>query len=76
MITIFDVNKVVNDIIQKAVQNIFDYDVPIVAEELKEPIERPSLKIIIENNKNGKLNYFFQHIYFDSDLMQHFLSLE
>ena len=54
MITIFDVNKVVNDIIQKAVQNIFDYDVPIVAEELKEPIERPSLKIIIENNKNGK----------------------
>ncbi len=33
---------------------------PIVAEELKEPIERPSLKIIIENNKNGKLNYFFQ----------------
>ena len=59
MITIFDVNKVVNDIIQKAVQNIFDYDVPI-AEELKEPIERPSLKIIIENNKNGKLNYFFQ----------------
>lgn len=60
MITIFDVNQSVNNTIQKAIKNIFDYDIPIVAEELKEPIERPSLKIIIENNTNGKLNYFFQ----------------
>ncbi len=60
MITIFDVNQSVNNTIQKAIKNIFDYDIPIVAEELKEPIERPSLKIIIENSTNGKLNYFFQ----------------
>lgn len=60
MITLFDVNQSVNDTIQKAVQSVFDYDVPIVAEELKEPIERPSLKIIIENSTNGKLNHFFQ----------------
>ncbi len=60
MITIFDVNQSVNNTIQKAIKNIFDYNIPIVAEELKEPIERPSLKIIIENSTNGKLNYFFQ----------------
>lgn len=60
MITIFDVNKSVNDTIKNIIKNVFDYDVPIVAEELKEPIQRPSLKIMIEYNKNGKLNYFFQ----------------
>lgn len=60
MITIFDVNKSVNNTIKNIIKNVFDYDVPIVAEELKEPIQRPSLKIIIEDNKNGKLNYFFQ----------------
>ncbi len=60
MITIFDVNQSVNDSIQKAIKKVFDYDVPIIAEELKEPIERPSLKIMIENHKNGKLNHFFQ----------------
>ena len=60
MITIFDINKCVNDTIQNAVKNIFDYDVPIVAEELKEPIERPCIKIMMDNHKNGKLNAFFQ----------------
>lgn len=60
MITIFDVNKYVNDTIQNVVKNIFDYNIPIVAEELKEPIERPCIKIIIDNYQNSKLNVFFQ----------------
>lgn len=77
MITIFDVNKCVNDTIQNAVKNIFDYNIPIVAEELKEPIERPCIKIIIDNHKNGKLNVFFQqksltvYVYFFAENDRH-----
>ncbi len=60
MITIFDVNKAVNDTIERAVKGLFSYEIPLIAEELQEPIERPSFKIMIENSINGKLNYFFQ----------------
>ncbi len=56
MITLLDVNKAVNDRVKMALKGCFDYDVPTVAEDLSEPIIRPSIKVIPEGLTVGKFN--------------------
>lgn len=56
MITLMELNQAVNQTIERCVKGLFDYEIPIVAEELKEPIVRPSIKVNFENVSNGKFN--------------------
>lgn len=56
MITLVDISKSINKMIEGAVKDLFSYEVPIVAEELQEPIIRPSIKVIFDGISTGKFN--------------------
>lgn len=56
MITLKEVNAAIHKAVNGAADGLFRYPVPIVAEDLQEPIIRPSIKIAFENMKNGKFN--------------------
>lgn len=56
MITLLDINKAVNDKVKSAIEECFEYDVPILAEDLSKPIIRPSIKVIPENLQSGRFN--------------------
>lgn len=56
MITLMELNQAVNQTVERCIKGLFDYEIPIVAEELKEPIVRPSIKVNFENVSNGKFN--------------------
>lgn len=56
MITFNQINAAVNEKIQTAIENVFDYEVPLVAEDITEPIIRPSIKVIFENSDSTKFN--------------------
>ncbi len=56
MITLLEINKAINLTIREALKDRFEYETPIVSEDLKEPIIRPSIKVILEDSKNGKFN--------------------
>jgi hypothetical protein len=53
---LLEINKAVNGKVKKALDGCFEYQVPIVAEDLSEPIIRPSVKIISEGMTGGKFN--------------------
>jgi hypothetical protein len=56
MITLIQINKAVNNSIENALIDTEFSEVPIIAEDVSEPIVRPSLKIQIGNTKTGKFN--------------------
>ncbi|MEG3040895.1 MAG: hypothetical protein RR891_02750 [Clostridium sp.] len=56
MITLLDINKAINDKIKLALVKTEFNKVSILAEDISEPIIRPSLKVGIENSTNGKFN--------------------
>ena len=56
MITFNQINAAVNEKIQTAIENVFDYEVPLVSEDISEPIIRPSIKVIFENSDSAKFN--------------------
>lgn len=56
MITLAEINKAVNNTVKEALDDLFPYPVPIVAEDVREPIISPSIKVILENVKSGKFN--------------------
>lgn len=56
MITLLEINKAVNNKVKSALTGCFDYDIPLVAEDLSEPIIRPSIKVVAENMSTGKFN--------------------
>lgn len=56
MITFNQINIAINEKIKKAIKDIFEYDVPLVAEYISEPIIRPSIKVIFENSNSAKFN--------------------
>ena len=56
MITLIEINKAINDKIKASIVGTELSTVPIVAEDVSEPIIRPSIKVAIENSENGKFN--------------------
>ena len=56
MITLLEINKAINNKIKNALIDTEFSNVPILAEDISEPIIRPSLKVAIENSTNGKFN--------------------
>lgn len=56
MITLLQINKAIIDRIKSALVGTEFSTVPIVAEDISEPIVRPSLKVGIEDSINGKFN--------------------
>lgn len=56
MITLLEINKAINNKIKEALVGTDFKLVPIIAEDISEPIVRPSLKVAIENSTNGKFN--------------------
>lgn len=56
MITFNQINLAINEKIKKAIKNVFEYEVPLVAEDISEPIMRPSIKVIFENSNSAKFN--------------------
>lgn len=56
MVTILEVNKAVNDRLKAALVGTDFSSVPIVAEDISEPIVRPSLKVGIEYGLNNRFN--------------------
>jgi len=57
MISLLQINKAIVDTIKKAlVDSEYDPEGLIIAEDVSEPIIRPSLKIAIEDSNNGKFN--------------------
>ena len=56
MITFNQINIAINKKIKNAIKDVFEYDVPLVAEDISEPIIRPSIKVIFENSNSAKFN--------------------
>lgn len=56
MITLIQINQAVNSRIEEALTGSEFSTVEIVAEDLEEPIIRPSIKVAIEDGTNGKYN--------------------
>ncbi|KEZ85551.1 hypothetical protein IO99_13730 [Clostridium sulfidigenes] len=56
MITLLEINKAINKKIKEALKGTEFSSVPLLAEDISEPIVRPSLKVAIENSTNGKFN--------------------
>lgn len=56
MITLLEINKAINNKIKEALVGTAFTTVPLLAEDISEPIIRPSLKVTIENSTNGKFN--------------------
>ena len=56
MLTLIEINKAVNKMIEDTLQNTIFKDVKIVPEDIAEPIVRPSIKIDMESSINRKFN--------------------
>jgi hypothetical protein len=57
MVTLIEINKAINDSIKGALAlTEYNPNELIVAEDVSEPIIRPSIKVAIENSTNGKFN--------------------
>ena len=56
MITLLEINKAINNKIKEALKGTEFSSVKLLAEDISEPIVRPSLKVAIENSTNGKFN--------------------
>lgn len=56
MLTLVEINKEINNTIESALERAGFKNVPLVAEDLSEPIIRPSIKVEIEGSRNGRLN--------------------
>lgn len=56
MITLLEINEAINSKIISALAGTTFAAVPLLAEDLSEPIVRPSIKVAIENSENGKFN--------------------
>lgn len=56
MITYSEIQNAINKKVENALLNIFEYTVPLVAEDISEPIIRPSVKVIFENSESGRFN--------------------
>jgi len=56
MVTLLEINKAIDDRIKTAKSGTEFSTVPIVAEDVSEPIVRPSLKVNIEYGSNNKFN--------------------
>lgn len=56
MLTVWELNKAVVDKIKTALADTNFSTVSMVGEDVLEPIERPSLKVCIEDSQNGKFN--------------------
>lgn len=56
MLTLLEINKAVIDAIKAALVGTSYSSVPLIAEDVSEPIKRPSLKIEIEPSTVGKFN--------------------
>lgn len=56
MITLLEINKAINNKIKEALVGTAFTTVPLLAEDISEPIIRPSLKVTIDNSTNGKFN--------------------
>lgn len=56
MITLLEINKAIKEKIEQALIGTGFDAVPLLAEDIREPIVRPSLKVAIENSVNGKFN--------------------
>lgn len=56
MVTLLDINQAINDKIKAALVGTDFAAVPIVASDISEPIERPSLKVDFEHSDNGVFN--------------------
>lgn len=56
MVTLIEINKAINNKIKEALAGTDFNTVPLLAEDISEPIIRPSLKVAIENSTNGMFN--------------------
>lgn len=56
IITLMQINKSINDTITNALVGTDFKDVPIVAKDFTDGIQRPSLKVSFDNAKTGKFN--------------------
>lgn len=56
MINITDINKAINKKIKETLIVTEFSKVPLIAEDVSEPIIRPSIKVSIEKSTNGKFN--------------------
>jgi len=56
MLTLLEINKATKNKIKAALVGTAFSTVPIIAEDVSEPIIRPSLKVNIESSTNGKFN--------------------
>lgn len=56
MVTLLEINKAINNKIKNDLKGTEFSDVPLLAEDISEPIVRPSIKVSIENSINGKFN--------------------
>lgn len=55
MMTLLKINHAINNAIKETL-NDMEITIPIVTNDVLEPIARPSIKLSFENGKNGKLN--------------------
>ncbi|MBE6043543.1 MAG: hypothetical protein E7216_04825 [Clostridium thermopalmarium] len=56
MITLLEINKAINNRIKQTLRETEFKDVPILAEDISEPIVRPSLRIAIEDSTTSQFN--------------------
>jgi hypothetical protein len=56
MVTLVEINKAINDKIKAALVGTEFSAVPLIAEDISEPIVRPSIKVQLGNSINGKFN--------------------
>lgn len=56
MITLIELNKAINNKIEKALNKSEFAKVPIIASDLSEPIIRPSIKVFFDDGVAGKMN--------------------
>ena len=56
MVTQLQINKSIVDTIKSALVSTEFSAVPLIAEDVTKPIQRPGIKVEIENSTNGKFN--------------------
>ena len=56
MISLLEINEAINNKITHALAESDFKSVEIIASDLKEPIVRPSLKVILDAGNTGKMN--------------------
>ena len=56
MVTLIEINKAINDTLKAALVGTAFSAVSLLAEDVSEPILRPSLKVSIDSSSNGKFN--------------------